>query len=127
MARYSRAFYGLTAGRGFYHSSSGKITTKHKAALHQYGVAPVWGDDASVQPGTLQEVMLHETAVSWIRIRLSKSVPAQPWLETRKEYESWLKWCCDYINEHFNVDGLCRALTSRIDTLVQVKGDRLRK
>ena len=114
-------------GKGFYHPSSGKITTKYKAALNRCDLKPMFRDDASIQPGRLQEVMLHETAVSWIRDRLRKSIPPQPWLETPKEYESRLKCCCDYINENFNVDGLCRALPSRVNALVQNKGDRLRQ
>ena len=63
----------------------------------------------------------------WIHDRLSNSIPPQPWLETRKEYESRLMCCCDCINENFNVDGLCRALPSRVNALVQNKGDRLRQ
>ena len=51
-------------GKGFYNLGNGKITTAYKAALKGCGFKAFWGDDASVQPGKMQEVHLHETAVS---------------------------------------------------------------
>ena len=85
----------------------------------------VHGDDASAQPGKLQEVMLHETAVAWIRHRLARSVPARPWDETREEYTSRLKAICTDINDTLDVQGLCQALPKRIAQLIETKGDRL--
>ena len=70
--------------------------------------------------------MLHETAIAWIRLRLAKSVPKNPWEETREEYTARLKACVADINLHLNVDGLCRALPHRINTLVDRQGDRLK-
>ncbi len=35
----------------------------------------LWGEDASPQPGNPQEVHLHETAVSWVRHRLTRTTP----------------------------------------------------
>ena len=112
-------------GKGFYVPSTGRITPSYKEALSRCRFKAMFGDDASAQPGKLQEVMLHETSVSWLRLRLARSVPARPWLETRTEYEARLKSCCDNINEHLNVEGLCRALISRIDALVNAEGGRL--
>lgn len=60
-------------GKGFYFASTGKITPEYKAALGDAGLTAYWGDDASAQPGNLQEMMLHETTVSWMRTRLSES------------------------------------------------------
>ena len=57
-------------GNGFYNSGTGLITTKYKAALQANGLQAFFSTDASIQPGKLQEVMLHETAVSWLRVRL---------------------------------------------------------
>ena len=51
-------------GNGFYISGSGVITPQYRAALHRHGLRAFFGCDASVQPGQLQEVMLHETAVA---------------------------------------------------------------
>ena len=44
------------------------------------------GDDASVQPGRMQEVILHETAVARIRGRLTSTAPSEPWLCPDRRY-----------------------------------------
>ena len=85
------------------------------------------GDDATEQPGSLQELMLHETAVAWIRWRLAQTVPKQAWLETEAEYESRIKKVVDDINQHLDVAGLCHRLPERVDKLVLAKGDRLKE
>ena len=69
--------------------------------------------------------MLHETAVSWLRVRLARSVPKKAWEESRAGFTSRLKAACREINEELNVDGLCRKLPERIQGLVDAKGDRL--
>ena len=68
--------------------------------------------------------MLHETAVSWIRVRLSKTVPVHAWEETRDAYRSRLKGCAAYINSHYDVDGLWRVLPGRLRDLAAREGDR---
>ena len=83
------------------------------------------GDDASIQPGSLQELMLHETSVAWIRHRLAKSVPAKAWEESRDAYATRLKRIVDEINKCHDVEGLCRGFVTRIDKLVDRKGGRL--
>ena len=50
-----------------------------------------YGDDASIQPGNLQQVMLHETAVGWIRYRERAKRPATPWQETYAEFGTRLR------------------------------------
>ena len=62
--------------------------------------------------------MLHETAVSWIRLLLARSVPAKAWEETREQYTARLKAVCRDINDNLEVEALCRALPTRIDKLV---------
>ena len=81
-------------GKGFYFTGNGRITGAYQQALRDHRFKGAWGDDASVQPGTLQELMLHETAVSWIRLRLGRTVPAKPWEETRAEHTARLKMIC---------------------------------
>ena len=71
--------------------------------------------------------MLHETAVSWIRKLLSKSVPKKAWEESRDEYYSRLKAQCAHINSNYKVEGLCRELRQRVHDLFDRKGDRLGK
>ena len=69
--------------------------------------------------------MLHETAVSWMRNRLTKTLPRRPWEETPEEYGTRLKTCAAYINEHHNVDQLCRGFPARLHELNGLEGDRL--
>ena len=85
------------------------------------------GDDASEQPGALQELMLHETAVAWIRYRLTKTVPACSWLETPEEYRVRLKRVVVEVNHEYNVDNLCRELPTRVVQLRLAEGGRLQK
>ena len=84
-------------------------------------------DDASEQPGALQELMLHETAVAWIRYKLTMTVPARPWLETPEEYRSRLKGVVAEGNHAYNVDNLCRDLPTRVEQLRLAEGGRLPK
>ena len=84
------------------------------------------GDDAAKQPGALQELMLHETAMSWIRARLLKSTPNRNWEEMREDYGKRLKRCCDDISKHLDVDGLCHAFPKRIKTLRDNDGGKLK-
>ena len=67
--------------------------------------------------------MLHETAVSWIRFRLARTVPAKD----RATYTARLKAVCKDINEQLDVDALCRRLPSRIQDVVDAEGDRISK
>ena len=83
------------------------------------------GDNASKQPGNLQELMLHETAVSCLRTRLAESVPRRAWLETLDAFAARLKQCCDKVNRDLDVDSLCKSFPKRIAKLHARKGDRL--
>ena len=114
-------------GPAFYHTGSGQITPEYKAALQSNGLRPMMGDDARVQSGDSQEVMLHETAVAWLRRRLALTLPAKPWLETREEFGSRLKQCAQHVNDTYDVESLCRDFPQRIDELIEREGNRLRK
>ena len=112
---------------GFYAPASGQITRKYSAALADNELEPMMGQSARVQPGNLSEVLLHETAVSWLRVRLAETVPAKAWDETREEYSTRLRQCCQAVNNVYNVDGLCRSFLTRIAKLKERKGGRLSK
>jgi hypothetical protein len=64
-------------GQGFYHINGGRITDEYKAALQDHGLKDFNAGSASMQPGNLQEVMLHETSVAWIRRRETARAPAR--------------------------------------------------
>ena len=72
-------------------------------------------------------MMLHETAVSWVRYRETKTLPSKPWEETVPEFRARLKGICDHINSNHDVEGLCRELPMRLQMLVDAKGDRIGK
>ena len=78
-----------------------------------------------MQPGQPQEVLLHETAVAWLRNRLSKSVPAKAWEESVQEYRTRLRSCAAHVNQNYDVDSLCRDLPARLRDLHRRGGDRL--
>ena len=77
------------------------------------------------QHGNLQEVLLHETAVSWIRRRESLNRMARPWEETPEQFALRLKEIVQEINDTLNVDGLCRAFRHRVQKLLDRDGDRI--
>ena len=112
-------------GNGFYSSGTGAITEGYRQALRESGLQAFFTRDASIQPGQLQEVLLHETAVAWMRDRLSKTVPLKAWEESVLEYRARLKACAAYVNQHFDVESLCRDLPARLDDLRRRGGDRL--
>ncbi len=79
-----------------------------------------------MQPGKLQEVLLHETAVSWTRYREGKNRMQRPWEETMAQFGSRLKGIVQDINDSLDVDGLCRALPKRVQGVIDAEGDRLK-
>ena len=114
-------------GAGFYNAGTGGITPEFKAALADHGLRAFMGDDASQQPGSLWEMMLHETAVSWIRRGLTWTLPPRPWEETPTEFARRLRAVVEDINARHRVEGLCRELPQRVQALHAAQGGRLDK
>ena len=71
--------------------------------------------------------MLHETAVAWLSQRLVVTAPARDWEETVEGFGVRLEAACDYINGHYDAEGLCRELPGRLRALRDSGGGRLRK
>ena len=71
--------------------------------------------------------MLHETAVSWLRVRLSESLPPRCWEETPQAFGERLRGCCSSVNADLDAEGLCKGFPKRIATLTLKKGSRLRE
>ena len=81
-----------------------------------------------MQPGRSGDLWLHETAISWVRERLKRTLPREPWAETDAQFAKRLKSAAEYVNAKYNVEGLCREMPKRMHDLVHVaKGDKLRK
>ena len=114
-------------GGGFYDTATGYMTNEYRDALASNGLTAFAGEDARIQPGHLQEVMLHETAVAWIRYRLAKTVPPKPWEETEEQYAKRLKECVAYINEYYNVKELCMEFPQRVARIMEAEGGRIGK
>ena len=112
-------------GQGFFNIQTGKITEEYSEALRAHGLQAFMGTDASRQPGDLKEMMLHETAVAWITHRLKVTTPARAWEETPGAFGNRLKGACEYINNRYDVENLCRALPQRVRSLRDKEGGRL--
>ena len=110
-----------------YDSGTGAITESYRAALKANRLKAFMGNCASMQPGCLQEVMLHEAAMAWLRSRLAKTLPKNCWTESVADCHKRLKACCTYFKDTYDVDGLCRELPLRVQMLVDSKGDRIPK
>ena len=114
-------------GVGFYSAGTGGITPAFKAALAAHGFKAFMGDDASQQPGSLWEMMLRGTAVSWIRRALIWSLPPRPWGESPSACACRLKSVDRDVNARCNVEALCRELPRRVLGVHAAKGGRLSK
>ena len=112
-------------GKGFWQMNSGTITKQFKAALKENSLKAYYGENASSQPGNLQEVMLHETAVAWIRLLETKTRPKEPWKESVDAFTTRMQGIAKDINKRHRVDNLCKALPKRLKQLVENKGDRI--
>ena len=100
---------------------------EYKAALQEHGLKNYYGDDASIQLRTLQELLLHETAAAWIRRREDVTQIKKPWIETPEQYGQRLRGICQYINDNFEVENLCGELPKKSDDLIKRDGDRINK
>ena len=109
-------------GNGFYVQTSGDITHGYKAALQACGLKNFMGENCGLQPGQLGDVLLHETAVAWIRRRERRTVPARAWDETREALAQRLKAIVRDINAKHDIDSLCRKFPERLQLLVGGKG-----
>ena len=113
-------------GQGFYKTRGGQVTPEFKAAVREHGLKLYYGDNAGVQPGRLQEVMLHETAVAWVRKRETVTQTTEPWRETVEEFHARLRGICQHVNANYDVDGLCRKFPERLQKVVDAEGDRIK-
>lgn len=84
-ARLPRTLF-TDRGTGMY-SPTGHVVHEYAAAVEETGFHLYWGPCAKRQAPDLGDVLLHETAVSWVRARLRKMKPlVAPWKETREQW-----------------------------------------
>ena len=85
------------------------------------------GRDAECQPGRSGDLWLHETSMSWIRERMKRSQPVEPWTESEEDLGKRLKAAAGYCTANYDVEGLCKGLPQRIRDIIEAKGGRLPK
>jgi len=112
-------------GLGFWDTGTGVIRWGFAEALRANGLRTFYGDNASVQPSDFGDVLLHETAVAWVRRRETRTRTTTPWTETVEEFGVRLRDICQDINDTLDVEGLCRQLPRRAQELRDREGDRL--
>ena len=78
-------------------------------------------------PPQYHQLLLHETAVAWVRARQTITTPKKPWTETREAFGERLRAIARHINTQYRVDDLCREFPGRIHQLIDVEGDNLKK
>ena len=87
----------------------------------------IYGAKTGQNGPDVPDVLLHETAVSWMRQRLYATAPKRRWEETPEQLATRLQAAVAHCNDEYNVSGLCRKFTSRLTELVkETAGDRLR-
>ena len=114
-------------GGGFY-NGTGRITAEFKDALKTNNFTALHGDNAQVQPGRSGDRWLRETSVSWVRDRLKRSLPKDPWNASEESLTKRIKTVVGYVNANYDVAGLRKEMPQRMRDLVhEAKGDRLPK
>ena len=113
--------------RLFLHPGSGVITWLSRAALAAHGLRAFQGNTAAVQPGKLSDLVLHETAVAWVRKKERTTLPTRPWEETPAQLGARLKRIASEINAEHDVSGLCNELPARVEQLRLHHGCKLKK
>ena len=107
--------------------TAGKITDEYRDALRAHALTAFMAVDASRPPGSLQELMLHETAVAWVRRGLTWTLPARPWGETGEAVGARLLEVARKVNDEHSVAGLCGELPIRVESLYHAEGGKLQK
>ena len=119
-------------GPGFYHRRWGTVTGAYESACREHGFKLWAGYNAKegthAQPPDVADVLLHETAISWLRREEEHTRPVRPWEETPLALEQRLQQAVEQINTKFNVRNLCAEFPERLHDLCwRTGGDRLHK
>ena len=88
------------------------------------GFRPFAGDFAAAQPPDIPDVLAHETAISWVKLRESKTKLARPWEESREAFTVRIRGIAQEVTAQCDVDGLCRGFEKRLERVVELTGGR---
>ena len=111
-------------GTGMY-APSGLVVHAYEHAVRECGFKLFWGADAKKQAPEMPDLLLHETAVSWVRNVLRRSKPeVLPWKETPAQWSRRLLRAVDAANQH-DVEGLCADFPNRVEECLAASGAKL--
>ncbi len=88
------------------------------------GFRPFAGDFAAEQPPDIPDALLHEAAISWVKLRESKTKPQRPWEESCEALTVRMRGIAQEVNAHCDVEGLCKGFVKRLKQVVELKGGR---
>ena len=115
-------------GPGMFVPRTGQATGAYAEGVQKAGLRLYTGTDASRQPADLADVLLHETAIACFKRNLAAASPAgDPWKETHQQFQARVASVVKEANKRCNFRLLCCEYLTRLETLVQQKGDRLKK
>jgi hypothetical protein len=116
-------------GPGLYNALTGQVTHAYREAVRANGFRTFTGDDGSWQPSDVADVLLHETVAAWVR-KYFQTHPIRNVADLEKNYAAFLvgmSECEAYLNNNYEVENLCRALSKRLKMLRdESRGDRLK-
>ena len=100
----------------------------YAAALRQAGFRPFAGSCAASQPADCPDLLLHETAVGWIR----KFFKRHPFHRSKglehnlARVKTLMATCVEHINGQYDVEALCSAWPRRLEEVVLANGERMK-
>ena len=110
------------------YTSRGVIVNAYRDAIDEAGLRSYWGPDAAAQSPDMPDLLLHETAVSWFRLRMSKERPeGLPWHETQAQWSARARRVCQFVNSNYDVPSLCNEFPTRLKRTLECDGERLGK
>lgn len=126
-ARLPRTLF-TDRGTGMYEPFQGKVVHKYRDAVAKAGFKLYWGNNAHKQSPDMGDMLLHETAISWVRKGMRAASPeVVPWEETPEMWTARIRKVVRAINAEFEVAALCREFPDRLQLCADSDGERLRK
>ena len=81
--------------------------------------------DAKKQAPEMPDLLLHETAVSWVRSALRRSKPeVLPWKETPEQWSRRMLRAVEAANQH-DAEALCADFQNRVEECLVANGAKL--
>ena len=111
-------------GTGMY-APAGQVVHAYEHAVRQCGFKLFWGPDAKRQAPDMPDLLLHETAVSWVRNVLRRMKPeVLPWKESPAQWSRRMMRAIDEANQ-YDVEALCMDFPDRIQECLTADGAKL--